>query len=154
MLQVNAADKRDNDHSPQGDPGRPRVRHGEPRSAAHRLRGRPDELRVHQWRLPGHRLGPRSRQRPPRPRPDRRRPAGRRASRGVDYAEYGLPSPDVAAVYPNYPQRDFARWRFYLDTTKLSNSEHDLLVEVIDGRDNVRSAGTRRFLVDNNTLVR
>ena len=76
------------------------------------------------------------------------------AVRGVDYAEYGLASPDVSAVYPIFPQSGHARWRFYLDTTKLSNSEHDLLVEVIDGRGNYRSAGTRRFLVDNNTLVR
>ena len=73
---------------------------------------------------------------------------------GRDYAEYGLPSPDVSAVYPNYPQRANARWRFYLDTTKLTNSEHDLLVEVIDGRGNYRSAGTRRFIVNNNTLTR
>ncbi len=73
---------------------------------------------------------------------------------GNGYAEYGLPSPDVAAVYPNYPNRSNARWRFYLDTTKLANSEHDLLVEVIDGRGNSRSAGTRRFIVNNNTLVR
>lgn len=76
------------------------------------------------------------------------------AIRGLDYAEYGLSSPDVALVYPAYPQSNRARWRFYLDTTKLSNSEHDLNVEVIDGRGNYRSAGTRRFLVDNNTLVR
>lgn len=76
------------------------------------------------------------------------------ALRGVDYAEYGLASPDVGLVYPNYPQSTRARWRFYLDTTKLSNSEHDLLVEVIDGRGFVRSAGTRRFLVNNNTVVR
>ena len=73
---------------------------------------------------------------------------------GRDYAEYGLPSPDVAAVYPNYPQRGNARWRFYLDTTKIANSEHDLLVEVIDGRGNARSAGTRRFIVNNNTVIR
>ncbi len=73
---------------------------------------------------------------------------------GRDYAEYGLASPDVAAIYPNYPQSSRGRWRFYLDTTKLANSEHDLLVEVIDGRGNYRSAGTRRFIVNNNTLVR
>ena len=73
---------------------------------------------------------------------------------GHDYAEYGLLSPDVAAVYPSYPQNSTARWRFYLDTTKLANSEHDLLVEVIDGRGHYRSAGTRRFIVNNNTLVR
>jgi Bacterial Ig domain len=73
---------------------------------------------------------------------------------GIFAAEYGLASPDVGLVYQNYPNSSYARWRFYLDTTQLSNSEHDLLVEVLDGRGNLRSAGTRRFLVDNNTLVR
>jgi Big-like domain-containing protein len=76
------------------------------------------------------------------------------AVRGVDYVEYGLPSPDVAAVYPNFPGSANARWRFFLDTTKLSNSEHDLIVEVTDSRGNTRACGTRRFLVDNNTVVR
>jgi hypothetical protein len=73
---------------------------------------------------------------------------------GVDYADYGYASPDVAASYPFYPQHTNARFRFYLDTTKISNSEHDLTIEVTDSRGNVRSAGTRRFIVDNNTLVR
>jgi N-acetylmuramoyl-L-alanine amidase len=73
---------------------------------------------------------------------------------GKDYAQYGFASPDVAATYPNYPQRSAARFNFYLDTTKISNSEHDLLIEVEDGRGHRRSAGTRRFIVDNNTLVR
>ncbi|MGZ5430872.1 MAG: hypothetical protein ACXWEX_05680, partial [Thermoanaerobaculia bacterium] len=76
------------------------------------------------------------------------------AVRGVDFAEYGFASPDVALQYPNYAQRNAARFRFFLDTAQISNSEHDLLIEVTDGRGNVRSAGTRRFLVDNNTLVR
>jgi hypothetical protein len=76
------------------------------------------------------------------------------AVRNVDYAEYGLPSPDVYNVYPDYPGARNARFRFNLDTTLLSNSEHDLLLEVIDVRGLGRSAGTRRFLVDNNTLVR
>ena len=76
------------------------------------------------------------------------------AVRGVDYAEYGLPSPDVEAVYPAYPQKANARWRFYLDTTKLANSEHDLMVEVWDMRYHKLSAGVRRFIVNNNTLVR
>lgn len=73
---------------------------------------------------------------------------------GVDWADYGYASPDVAVAYPFYPQRTHARFRFYLDTTKISNSEHDLLVEVTDSRGNVRTAGTRRFIVDNNTLTR
>ena len=76
------------------------------------------------------------------------------AVRGVDYAEFGFASPDIALQYPSYPQKDAARFRFFLDTTKISNSEHDLLIEVTDARANVRSAGTRRFLVNNNTLVR
>ena len=76
------------------------------------------------------------------------------AVRGVDYADYGFASPDIALQYPNYPQHTAARFRFYLDTTQISNSEHDLLIEVTDVRGNVRSAGTRRFIVDNNTLVR
>jgi N-acetylmuramoyl-L-alanine amidase len=76
------------------------------------------------------------------------------AVRGVDFAEYGLPSPDVALQYPAFAARNNARFRFFLDTTQISNSEHDLLIEVTDARGNVRSAGTRRFIVDNNTLVR
>jgi hypothetical protein len=76
------------------------------------------------------------------------------AVRGVDFAEMGFASPDIAALYPNYPQRDTARFRFYLDTTRISNSEHDLLIEATDTNGHVRSAGTRRFIVDNNTLVR
>jgi hypothetical protein len=76
------------------------------------------------------------------------------AVRGVDFAELGIPSPDVAAVYKNFPNNGAARWRFFLDTTKLSNSEHDLIVEVTDGRGNRRGCGTRRFLVDNNTVTR
>jgi hypothetical protein len=73
---------------------------------------------------------------------------------GKDYAQYGLASPDVALIYPYYPQASYARFRFYLDTTKLSNSEHDLTIEVEDGVSSRRAAATRRFLVDNRTLVR
>jgi hypothetical protein len=73
---------------------------------------------------------------------------------GKDYAEYGLASPDLALIYPYYPQVYTARWRFYLDTTSLSNSEHDLTVEVQDGQSSRRAAATRRILVDNRTLVR
>lgn len=73
---------------------------------------------------------------------------------GNDFAVFGFNSPDVAAQFPSFPQAGRARFLFNLDTTKLSNSEHDLLIEVTDARGNVRSAGTRRFIVDNNTLVR
>ncbi|HEX5855558.1 MAG TPA: hypothetical protein VFZ57_08055 [Thermoanaerobaculia bacterium] len=73
---------------------------------------------------------------------------------GHDFAVLGFNSPDVAAQFPNFPQANFARFLFNLDTTKISNSEHDLLIEVTDGSGHVRSAGTRRIIVDNNTLVR
>ncbi len=73
---------------------------------------------------------------------------------GLDYAEYGLPSPDLPILYPNFPQNFQARFRFFLDTTLLSNSEHDLTIEVQDGFGVKRAAATRRFLVDNRTLVR
>ncbi len=76
------------------------------------------------------------------------------AMTGNDYAEYGLPSPDIAVLYPYYPQAYNARFRFYLDTTKISNSEHDLTIEVQDGLSVRRAAATRRILVDNRTLVR
>ena len=76
------------------------------------------------------------------------------AQTGHDYAEYGFPSSDIAQLYPYYPQAYEARFRFYLDTTKLSNSEHDLTIEVQDGQSTRRAAATRRFLVDNRTLVR
>jgi|OpeIllAssembly_1097287.scaffolds.fasta_scaffold21152_2 hypothetical protein len=73
---------------------------------------------------------------------------------GNGWAESGLASPDIAQLYPNYPQNSTARFRFYLDTSKLSNSEHDLSIEVEDGRGAKRSAATRRILVSNRTLVR
>lgn len=73
---------------------------------------------------------------------------------GKDYAEYGLASSDLALIYPYYPQVYSARFRFYLDTTSLSNSEHDLSIEVQDGLGSRRAAATRHILVDNRTLVR
>jgi N-acetylmuramoyl-L-alanine amidase len=73
---------------------------------------------------------------------------------GKDYAQYGLPSPDLGVIYPDYPQVYNAGFRFYLDTTTLSNSEHDLTIEVQDSLGVRRAAATRRILVDNRTLVR
>jgi len=73
---------------------------------------------------------------------------------GNSWAVYGLPSPGVADVYPYYPQVGNSRFSFNLDTTTLSNSEHDLTIEVEDGRGSRRAAATRRFLVSNRTLVR
>ena len=75
------------------------------------------------------------------------------AVRGVDCAEYGFASPDIAVHTPT--TRSAARAFPLLPRhDQVSNSEHDLLIEVTDARGNVRTAGTRRFIVDNNTLVR
>lgn len=66
---------------------------------------------------------------------------------------YGYASPDVATAYPNYPINLSANARFVydLDTTLLSDGEHDLYVTVIDQKGNTTSfIGTRRIVVDNN----
>jgi hypothetical protein len=36
--------------------------------------------------------------------------------------DYGFASPDVALQYPSFPQRNTARFRFFLDTTQISTA--------------------------------
>ncbi len=74
---------------------------------------------------------------------------------GVDMGSvtYGITSPDVTAQYPNYPIgiTANARFFFYLDTTLISDGEHDTYVTVVDSKGNTNSfIGTRRIVVDNN----
>ncbi|MEP6995117.1 MAG: hypothetical protein ABI968_11390 [Acidobacteriota bacterium] len=67
----------------------------------------------------------------------------------VGDANYGLARPDVPVQDPRV-KTSFVGFSFFLDTTKLSDSEHDLVIYVID-RDDVRSEiGRRKFVVDNN----
>ena len=154
MLQIKAIDKEDSGVPPEGNADRHGVRHRQPRPAADRLDRRPDELQVHRGRVPGRRLGAGPRLRREGAHPDRRHRADRRrARRGLRRLRLREPGHRDSSTRATR-RRTTARFRFYLDTTQISNSEHDLLIEVTDTRGNVRSAGTRRFIVDNNTLVR
>ena len=140
---------------PEGGPDRHGVRDPEPRSAADRpIVDDPTNYELDRGRVPGPRLGARPRLRREGADPDRRRRADRRGDAAWTTPSTGSPAPTSRSSTRTIRRTDDARFRFYLDTTKISNSEHDLLVEVLDGRGNRRSAGTRRFLVDNNTLVR
>jgi hypothetical protein len=73
--------------------------------------------------------------------------------RKMGLATYGFVSPDVVKAYPNYPlnMTSNARFVFYLDTTLLSDGEHDTWVTVIDNQGHTLSElGKRRIVVDNN----
>jgi len=64
-------------------------------------------------------------------------------------AAYGLSRPDVPVQDPRVHSSQVG-FSFILDTTKLSDSEHDLVIYVVD-RSSVRSEiGRRKFVVDNN----
>ena len=67
----------------------------------------------------------------------------------VGTALYGLFRPDVP---PNDPRVSSTHvgFSFFLDTTKLSDSEHDLVVYVIDHSAVRTEIGRRKFVVDNN----
>jgi Bacterial Ig domain len=70
----------------------------------------------------------------------------------VGTATYGLFRPDVRRVDPRVFS-DNVGFSFELDTTTLSNSEHDLVVYVVDrsfGGGNRTEIGRRKFVVDNN----
>ena len=67
----------------------------------------------------------------------------------VGNANYGLYRPDVPANDPRvlFPYVGFS---YILDTTRLSNSAHDLVIYVIDNQGNRSEIGRRRCVVDNN----
>jgi hypothetical protein len=70
----------------------------------------------------------------------------------VGNASYGLNRPDVPAHDPRV-HSPLVGFSFILDTTKLSDSEHDLVIYVVD-RVGVRSEiGRRKFVVDNNVAT-
>jgi len=70
----------------------------------------------------------------------------------VGNAVYGLPRPDV-------PANDFrvgvanVGFSFFLDTTQLSDSAHDLVIYVIDRGGNRSEIGRRKFVVNNNVTT-
>jgi hypothetical protein len=70
----------------------------------------------------------------------------------VGTANYGLSRPDVRATDPRVfsPNVGFS---FLLDTTRLSDSPHDLVVYVTDRQGNRTEIGRRKFVVDNNVAT-
>ena len=70
-------------------------------------------------------------------------------------ATYGLSRPDVPAIDPRVPSVSVG-FSFLLDTTRLSDSEHDLVIYVVDqqfGAGGRTEIGRRKFVVNNNALT-
>jgi hypothetical protein len=67
----------------------------------------------------------------------------------VGIATYGLPFPGIASLYPSYPQNANPGFTFALDTTQLSNGDHELEALVIDNQGADTFIGKRTITVDN-----
>jgi len=67
----------------------------------------------------------------------------------VGNASYGLNRPDVPQQDPRV-NTPFVGFSFILDTTKLSNSEHDLVIYVVDHALVRSEIGRRKMVVANN----
>ena len=73
----------------------------------------------------------------------------------VGIATYGLSRPDVPAADPRVFSL-MSGFSFALDTTRLSDSEHDLVIYVVDqvfGQPHRTEIGRRKFVVNNNVLT-
>jgi len=70
----------------------------------------------------------------------------------VGRANYGLSRPDVRAVDPRVFSANVG-FSFLLDTTRLADSAHDLVVYVTDRQGNRTEIGRRKFVVDNNVAT-
>jgi hypothetical protein len=71
-------------------------------------------------------------------------------------AFYGLERPDVRENDPRVGSRTLLGFSYLLDTTKLSDGEHDLVVYVVDGSfggGRRSEIGRRKFVVNNNVLT-
>ncbi|MEJ5166704.1 MAG: hypothetical protein WHV67_06725 [Thermoanaerobaculia bacterium] len=65
-------------------------------------------------------------------------------------AVYGDERPDVYNNFERSSSGLYSGWHFDVDTTLLSNSEHDVVIEVVDTAGDARILGERRFVVFNN----
>ncbi len=70
----------------------------------------------------------------------------------VGTAAYGLARPDVPANDPRVPT-SLVGFSFLLDTSKLSNTEHDIVAYVTDKSGNRSEVGRRKCVVDNNVVT-
>jgi hypothetical protein len=71
----------------------------------------------------------------------------------IGQAQYGYPRPDVALANPQLLNAANSGWRFTMDTTKLSNARHRLVVRVMDTGGLRTEIGSVDFYVQNATPV-
>ncbi len=75
---------------------------------------------------------------------------------GVDIGQaiYGLPRPDVTAVYPGFPDSGFPGFGYNLNSTDFRNGQHQVSVKVFTnaGR-TLELNGTRNLNFNNNTHI-
>jgi Bacterial Ig domain len=64
-------------------------------------------------------------------------------------ATYRLPRPDVQEAYPFVNDSLHSGWQFTMDTTKLSNARHRLVVRVVDTQGLRTEIGSVDFYVQN-----
>ncbi len=67
----------------------------------------------------------------------------------VGDADLGILRPGVTNLYPGFPDSAAPGWRFFLDTTQLSDGEHHFQVYVRDDLGQETIIGERRFVVFN-----
>jgi len=65
-------------------------------------------------------------------------------------AEYGFARPMISNLFPGYPDSALPGWRFFLDTTALSDGPHTFQVLVRDLLSELTLIGERSFVVLNN----
>ena len=65
----------------------------------------------------------------------------------VASATYGLPRADVPGAWPGAPAN--AGFQYTLDTTKLSNGSHALVVKATDKTGNVATFATKQVTISN-----
>jgi len=60
-----------------------------------------------------------------------------------------FPRPDIASLYPSYPNALNSGWLTFIDTTQFSNGTHQLSVQVVDNLGNNTFIGKFPFTVEN-----
>lgn len=67
-------------------------------------------------------------------------------------ATYGTPRPDISASFPGYPDSAAPGFVFVLDTTLLSDGEHEVAIRVVDAAGEPTIIGVKSFVVLNNPM--
>jgi hypothetical protein len=68
----------------------------------------------------------------------------------VGTAEYGRQRPDVAAFFPGFPGAAFSGWFFNLDTTRFTNTEHEVTAWAVSNAGEIRPLNSLIFSFLNN----